>query len=302
MWDGTERGRNAEVGTVWAYREKAFQPLTPIRQVEVVKLHVRKRSTVRVRFLDGDDDGLEEWVPKVRLIVPWRMAAALIEDERRFDKAWEASEQAYESLEYEAADEVFGAYPRVNGILLGWRPAHAATIKISDLNTVAEDLHLDPAVLQQADLAFVDRNGNYIAPWPVAVDLAHRICTVMPDVMLARIGAQERELRRDALYGRQSTQRDGEVWQVPAEACAERLREQEPIFALVRQWCGVDHERFDELQALRREVDRLGALVERAISTLERSGHTALARSLSADLGVRVDSYTTRLHDDQQDP
>ena len=122
--------------------------------------------------LDGDDSGIEEWVPKARSVTPWAKAAALMEDEHVSTEPG-VSAEAFEPLEYDAVDEVFAAYPHLNGISLDWRPAHAATIKISELEAVAEDLQTEPAGLLDADLAFVDRNGSYIASWPVASDLAH---------------------------------------------------------------------------------------------------------------------------------
>ena len=46
---------------------------------------------MKVRRLDGEYEGLEEWVPKVRLVVPWDEQEALLEDERRMFAALEAS-------------------------------------------------------------------------------------------------------------------------------------------------------------------------------------------------------------------
>lgn len=160
---------------------------------------------------------------------------------------------------------------------------------------MAEDLRIDVGALLTAELAFIDRHGNYMAPWAVALDLAHRICQTMPGLVLARIDGRERELRENASRGTRRRDRDGLVWQIPPERYAQRLGEREPIFALVRQWCGVDHERFDELEALRKEVDRLAGLVEQAIKSLQEFGHTATARRLRDELGVRVDSYASRI-------
>ena len=68
---------------------------------------------------------------------------------------------------------------------------------------------------------------------------------------------------------------------VPAERCAEYLREREPVFAQVREWCGQPAvERFDEVGALRAEVRRLRELVIRAAERLEAAGHSQLAKRL----------------------
>ena len=41
-----------------------------------------RSNKVKVRRLDGEYEGLEEWVPKVRLVVPWEEVEALLEDEQ----------------------------------------------------------------------------------------------------------------------------------------------------------------------------------------------------------------------------
>lgn len=38
---------------------------------------------MRVRYLDGEYQGLDEWVSQERLVVPWEEAEALIADEQR---------------------------------------------------------------------------------------------------------------------------------------------------------------------------------------------------------------------------
>ena len=69
---------------------------------------------------------------------------------------------------------------------------------------------------------------------------------------------------------------EGPSWSgyIPPERRAEYLREREPVFALVRKWCGHQAvERFDELVALRKEVRRLHELLERGAERLEAAGH-----------------------------
>lgn len=77
---------------------------------------------------------------------------------------------------------------------------------------MAEDLRIDVGALLTAELAFIDRHGNYMAPWAVALDLAHRICQTMPGLVLARIDGRERELRENASRGTRRRDRDGLVW------------------------------------------------------------------------------------------
>jgi hypothetical protein len=60
----------------------------------------------------------------------------------------------------------------------------------------------------------------------------------------------------------------------------EYLREQSPAMALARSWAG--HE--TEVQNLRRKIERLMSMVERAAMELERAGSRAAADRLRREL------------------
>ena len=65
-----------QIGECWAYREKALHDLTPVRQVEILQFGPPRSRKVRVRLLDGEYQGLDMWVPQIRLRVLWDNAAA----------------------------------------------------------------------------------------------------------------------------------------------------------------------------------------------------------------------------------
>jgi len=72
--------------------------------------------------------------------------------------------------------------------------------------------------------------------------------------VLRDIAEEETELREAAVRGRSF---DHGSWSghIPAEKCAEELYERQPVFALVREWCGQPAvDRFDEVAALRVEI------------------------------------------------
>jgi hypothetical protein len=74
-----------------------------------------RSNKVRVRWLDGEYEGLEEWVPKIRLLAPWEEAEAPLEDERRMLAAVEASEEdASDEVTLEALGKVFGILFRIS--------------------------------------------------------------------------------------------------------------------------------------------------------------------------------------------
>jgi hypothetical protein len=62
-----------------------------------------------------------------------------------------------------------------------------------------------------------------------------------------------------------------------------------PGLVQVREWCtGQAVERFDELRALRAEVQRLGELLTRAVAELRRRNSHAIAATIEHDLGIPV--------------
>lgn len=80
------------------------------------------------------------------------------------------------------------------------------------------------------------------------------------------------------------------AYRIPAEKCAEYLRTREPIFDLVREWCGQSTaERFDEVIALRNEVQRVKQLVLGAADRLEELGGHQLASKLRKEANNTVE-------------
>jgi hypothetical protein len=70
------------------------------------------------------------------------------------------------------------------------------------------------------------------------------------------------------------------------EYAEERLRELAPVYALFREWCGQEaSEEFDQVLALREEVDRLRNLVQQTARWLKHNGHPVKAGLLSKELG-----------------
>jgi hypothetical protein len=107
------------IGQGFAYRQRAYTRGEPVRPVEVVKEGPPRSRKVRIRWLDGEYEGLEEWVPMARLVVAWDQADAFLEDERRVLRALDASGDAYGTLEWKAAQEVFFGLPENVEVGLG---------------------------------------------------------------------------------------------------------------------------------------------------------------------------------------
>ena len=273
------------VGEMWAYRERAHTLSCPVVQAEILQFGPRKSGKIRVRLHGGEFPGLDLWVPRVRLRVPWNETESWLRDEDKLEAARRASEGAQGAVWYDAADLVFSAYPRPDGILLGW-PSGGGTVCITEPAAVAADLELSAESLPSDALRFIDRNGEFYGPASVAEPLARLVVERFPEEVLAAVATEERELQDEALHGKAF---DVGPWatHIPAEKCAEQLRKRQPVFDLVRAWCGRERaERFDELAALRSEVRRLRELVIRAAESLEGAGRPQLASKLKRQVEV----------------
>jgi hypothetical protein len=280
------------VGKRFAYRDRIRAYGEPVRPVEVTREGPPRSNKARVRWLDGEYEGLEEWVPKIRLLAPWDEAEALLEDERRMLAAVEASgEDARDEVTWDAADKVFGIMSEISDpseeIILGYRAVEENLLAIQDLDAATRRLDLDKEEMLAEPYAFVERSGWYKAPFRTAVKVAKHCCRRFPREVLGRIQKDEDELRQELVSGNLDVR---ESWWIDStrhrEYAEERLRELEPVHALIRRWCGTEaSEKFDEVLALREEVDRLRNLVQETAWWLKNNGHPVKAGLLRKELG-----------------
>jgi len=271
----------------FAYRERARTPGEPVRPVEVVREGPPRSQKVKVRWLDGEYEGLEEWVSAVRLVAPWKEAGLLLEDERRTLAALEASGDVYGTVPYRAAEFVFFAVPQEAGaeVLFGTRAIERELLVIDDLEAAATRLGLDAEGLLSEPLAFVDRTGEYVAPFGVAIKVAGLRCRRFAAEVLDSVREREEELRAQLVSGAHPRAGWVSPERIRGHARAE-LERAEPVFSLVRRWCGEESvARYDEVVALRGEVDRLRALIEDTVRWLRDSGYPVKAALLARDLG-----------------
>jgi hypothetical protein len=190
------------VGNRFAYRDGVRASGVPVRPVEVTKEGPPRSNKARVRWLDGEYEGLEEWVPKIRLLAPWEEAEALLEDERRMLAAVEASEEdASDEVTWEAVGEVFGIMSRISDpseeIILGYKAIEEDLLVVQNLEATARRLGLDKEEMLAEPYAFVDRSGWYKAPFQTAVKVAKHCCQRFPREVLGRIKRDEDELRQE---------------------------------------------------------------------------------------------------------
>ncbi|MDP9848103.1 hypothetical protein [Streptosporangium lutulentum] len=272
-----------DVGDVWGFRDQPKAVGGRVYQVEVVRVDgPRKHGDLHVRFLDGEEAGLQEWVARGQLVAPWADVGAFLDDDRRWAAAIESSREVRGSAEFEVAKLLFGHVRPKNKIRLRHAVADAGVMEIADLDGVASWLGLDPRDLRKEPLAFEDRFGTYVASWPTTRQVAMRVAQVLGGDVLKAMTKQEEALktqrRNESWYGHEKTDRE-----------LERL---ETVVGTLYEWCGKEViDRYDELKALRAEVERLGGLVQRAVSELRARKCHAIAATIEADLGVHTTSF-----------
>jgi hypothetical protein len=278
------------VGQRFAYRERAHTPGTPIRPVEVAKEGPPRSQMIKVRWLDGEYEGLQEWVPKARLIARWEQAEALLEDELRMFAALETSGDAYDTALWKTVETVFLSLLRLQlpgeEFSLSHKAIERELLVIENLPATATRLGLDAEVLLAEPYAYIDRFGDYKAPFPVAVRVAQHCCRRFTWEVLHHIKAEEDSIRRAVISGYYAWPHlKGEVSEVGREWAEEKLKDQESVFALIREWCGQEAvDEFDQVIALRSEVDRLRKLAQETARWLRDAGHPVKAARLLKEL------------------
>lgn len=118
---------------------------------------------------------------------------------------------------------------------------------------VRAGLDSEPAKLHS--LAFRDRSGYVHLPFEAAEAVARAFAAAEPTTVLLYVEGQEESMKARGYAPGDRIYHDF-------------LREEQPSFALVRQWAG--HE--NEIEDLRKEIGRLRSLVSMAASDLVAAG------------------------------
>jgi hypothetical protein len=274
-------------GDQWAYREHPRAFGEPVHRVEIIQLG--PDGSVRVRWQEGQEEGLQEWTPRSLLLCPWDAAAKRLEQERRLAAVHAASADGG-IAEHAAAVFVLQHAGLGRLVTLGRGRAERGVVRISRPSAVADRLNVTAADLAGPDpLGFTDQSGVLVLPWAAGLRVIQRVARASAARLLEEVQREREQLEAEVSRGwYRPPSRDRQ--QIGPE---EELREREPVHAVVREWCGAAAvDRFDELVALRAEVVRLGSLVERAVQALRKRGAQATAATIERDLGVPVSTLT----------
>jgi len=265
-----------QIGEHWVFRDRPKALGEPVHRVEVARLEgPRRQGDVHVRFMAGEEAGLQEWVARGQLVALWDDVEPFLHDDRRRLAVVEESVDVRGTPEFDAARFVFDFVRPKNVFRLHTSKAGAGVAEIFDLAKIATLLGIEPDELTAQPLCFVDRNGALLCPWAATRTVARRIADKLGEEVLGKALDQERRLR-DHYDSEPSWRRDDK-----------ELRQFERVANVLREWCtGEVVERFDELRALREEVVRLGELVQRAVAELRQRKAHAIAATIERDLGV----------------
>lgn len=273
-----------QVGEEWAYRARSIDEL---EHVQVEKIGTAKPPRVLIRFLADDREGKQEWVPVPRLKTPWDGVEAYAAHERRW--AAVTADSPYDTPEVNAADIVYERM--IDPALAELRDTHrAGYLRIHDPDALAAWLGWPAEQLRNHPTSF-EEDGDLIAPWSTAQAVAEAAAQKAPQRLLDHVIEEEIKAQEQAIHGETLSSSRGREWYIPPDRAAAYDREHHrPVRDLLRQWCGAPAvEEREELEALRIEIRRVGAVAERAIKALQAAGQTDLADRLNADLGRPVE-------------
>lgn len=275
--------RHMEIGENWAYRARPKELGAAVRRVEIVRVGGSGRSgSLHVRFLEGDDAGLQEWVNPSSLVARWEDAEAFRADDARELALAEASRGVRGSADFEAARFVLGFVRPKSKLRLRRGAADAGILEMSRLDEGARLVGMDPAELRGDPMVRENREGQCLVGWPVTERIARHVAGQLADDLLPEVDRRQQAVDQE---------RTDSSWYSYSRRDDRKLDAEAAVLRTVREWCGQDKaDRYDELVALRDEVVRLGKLVEKSVKALRDRGHGVIASTIERDLGIHISS------------
>ncbi|MFC3999923.1 hypothetical protein ACFOVU_28690 [Nocardiopsis sediminis] len=272
-----------EIGEHWAYRERPKELGGAVLRVEIVRVGGSGRSgRVHVRFLEGDDAGLQEWVAPASLVAPWADVDHFCADDAGELALAEASRHVRGGTEFEAARMILGCFRPKSRLRLRRGVADAGVLELGRLDETTPLIGMDAADLRGDPMVYERRDGMCLAAWQVTERIARTVAGNLADEILPEVDRKQRNNEQE---------RARPSWYTYDRRDDRRLDAEAAVFRTVRAWCGGDRvDRYDELVALRAEVIRLGELVEKAVTALRDRGHGLIASTIERDLGVHIAS------------
>lgn len=278
--------RDLGIGDIWAYRTgKALGTITI--PVEVLQFGPEtSKHKVKVKYLGGDFAGLDEWVPKTRLIVPWESHDTWWEEELNQLETTKFGEPASDD-EYMAVLHVFAAYKSEGVFGADHRSQTWGLLEVEDEEAALEALAGSEIRLEELPGYYRNSRGAPRASWSATLEIAKYLCRAFSSMIAESV---ERELRLAEWYTIHGHQ-IGKIYLDP-ESCKRSLEWEKPIFDLVLSWCDVqDVARLNRERALEDEITRLRELLSGVVKDYRSRGHPQLAARLEKQ--IRIENPTT---------
>lgn len=257
-----------EVGKLYGIRDKQYSLGGPVYKVKVItKLGDKKRS--KVRHMEGEREGLEEFLPSRQFLGQWKDVRAILRDEERMGRIRAIGQEEFHPVVWEAIWFVIEAMGDKDIVGVSSLGAHRLEVPVKEAPRIEERFELT-ALQELHPAAFVDRGGILHIPYPAAEQVAKTMAEKEPQAVLLYVQGEEEELRAKG-------------YEPGYRSAHEVLRKWQPMFALARQWAGLK----SEAELLMREIDRLRGIVNQAIWILKQSGDDSAARRLERALEGR---------------
>ncbi len=265
-----------EVGQYWAYRRSGTGPFEEVR---VQKVGTKSPPRVRVRFMDEEREGDEDWVPRGRLKGLWRD----IEELRAEDRAWAALRAAGrpETPESDAQFYIFGwLIPETVMDMHGNGSDGLAEIR--DLPALLEATGLDRSVVLAPPA--IERKGVIYTPWPTTVLIFRAIATSHGAEVVKR-AEQELEASHEQSLEFLSERgfSPGDYNWDEAEPHLERWddRDKSGPWGVLKNWAGVDGAAaYDDAEAMRAAYVESRRLLREAVRRMSLAGRSQLTQDL----------------------
>lgn len=243
----------------YAFRLKHTEPGSePF--VKITFLGPARSRKCRVRYEEGDLQGLDEWVPTRLVACPWGERKALLRDEERARAQEAANGRIWDAVTEEAISAVMTASGEYGGFSKRWTTDPASAQRYWSRGG------LSGSPLDHDTLNFVDRHGEWHLSYDTAVFASQAFAAAEPELVDLYLRGWEERLK-------------AEGFEPGNRHCHDLLREWAPSHALARSWS-----QRPQGEAAEQEAKRLRGLVQTAIRHLRESGNSRDAARLERAL------------------
>ncbi|HUY49802.1 MAG TPA: hypothetical protein VMV92_29485 [Streptosporangiaceae bacterium] len=172
----------------YAHRARHHDPGCPLQKVTFIG--PARAGKAKIRYDDGELDGLQEWVPTRTLLSPWADRARFLRDESRWAALQQAAARDYDKVVEEAISTVFEATGDETGFIRVWTVDPDRARRLWRRAGLTGEPDQDP-------LAYTDRRGQMNLPYETALRFARAFAAAEPEPCIHYIQEWEDRLRAE---------------------------------------------------------------------------------------------------------